>query len=87
MTVFQRSKEDVVNRTAAAIDRAIEGSTAPIRIPDEDRLERIDTVYATARFVSANLYAVIGTAVALIVLVLTLLGRAIYRRFRLTHAS
>lgn len=62
-------------------------TTAPIRIPDEDRLERIDTVYATARFVSNNLYAVIGTAVALIVLVLTLLVRAIYRRFRRTRAS
>ena len=57
-------------------------TTAPIRIPNEDRLQRIDTVYATARFVSSNLYAVIGAAAALILLLLALIVRTIRRRRR-----
>jgi para-nitrobenzyl esterase len=58
------------------------GTIAPIPIPDEARLARIDTVYATARFVAANLYAVIGGTVAVVVLLLTLLVRAIRNRVR-----
>jgi len=58
------------------------GTTGPIAIPHEDRLQRIDAVYATARFVANNLYAVIGAAMALVVLLLTLLVRAIRRRLR-----
>lgn len=62
-------------------------TSASICIPNEDRLQRIDTVYATARFVAGNLYAVIGAAGALIGLLLALLVRAIYRRLRRIPAS
>jgi para-nitrobenzyl esterase len=57
-------------------------TTGPARIPNEDRLERIDAVYAAARFISSNLYAVIGAAIALVSLVIALLVRTIRRRWR-----
>ncbi len=52
----------------------------PIRIPDETRLQRIDTVYAMARFVIANLVALLGGVVAVVLLLVGLLVRAIRRR-------
>ncbi|MEQ1864603.1 MAG: carboxylesterase family protein [Micropepsaceae bacterium] len=57
-------------------------TTGPQTIPRADALERIDSVYATARFVSKNLYAVIGAALFAIILVLALLFRALRRLWR-----
>jgi para-nitrobenzyl esterase len=68
----------------AAPDRVmVLGDTVgPQAIPNADSLTRIDQVYATARFVSRNLYAVIAGAVAVVVVLLALLFLLVRRLWR-----
>jgi para-nitrobenzyl esterase len=69
-------------RTARGQVMVLGDTTAPQAIPRADTLERIDSVYATARFVTKNLYAVIGAAILAVILVLVLLYRALRRLLR-----
>lgn len=69
-------------RTAPNQVMMLGDTTGPARIPDEDRLQRIDTVYDTARFIVANLTAVIAGAAAAVLLLIVLVVRAIRRRWR-----
>lgn len=71
-------------RTARRQVMILGDTTGPAPIPDVDRLERIDNVYATARFVSKNLYAVAAAALVTIVLVLAAFVIAIRRWMRRT---
>lgn len=72
--------------------KAMNLGLAPRALPiaDTARLKRIDHVYATARFVNRNLYAVIGVAVLFLLLAVTLLVRLLLRlkrRFRVHKMS
>ena len=60
------------------------------QISDHARLQRIDRVYATARFVNRNLYAVLAAAFLILILVLTMLVRFLLRlkrRFSARNAN
>jgi para-nitrobenzyl esterase len=57
-------------RTARSQAMVLGDTTAPAPIPNEDRLNRIDRVYAAARFISKNLYAVAAAALITLILVL-----------------
>jgi para-nitrobenzyl esterase len=46
---------------------------------DHSRLQRIDRVYAVARFVNNHLYVVIGAGVLLLILAMTILFRLLFR--------
>jgi hypothetical protein len=48
-------------------------------IADPARLQRIDRVYGVARFVNTHLYAVIAVGIGLILLVMTILMRMLWR--------
>lgn len=56
------------------------------QISDHARLQRIDRVYATARFVNRNLYAVLAAAFLILILVLTMLVRFLVRLKRRSTA-
>jgi hypothetical protein len=50
-------------------------SARALPLADQARLERIDHVYATARFVDNNFYAVLAAAIVALILTLALLLR------------
>lgn len=59
----------------------------PVRIPEEGRLHNIGRVYAVARFIANNVYAVLATALVVIVVIMALVARGIRRRWRRTRSS
>ena len=69
-------------RTARNQVMVLGDTTAPAPIPNEDRLNRIDRVYATARFISKNLYAVAAAALGTVILVLAGIVIIIRRQVR-----
>ena len=54
----------------------------PQSVPNRDRLERMDRVYAVARFVVQNPYTAVGAALAVALIVIALLFLAVRRLWR-----